>query len=110
MPQGRGDEPSEGTCRARRQLGRNGQSPRGNPCKLFGGEERPGARNRRCAGSTGGFEETHANYLVAKKDLEQGIAGVQGALEVLRKPMQIIWWRRKTWSKESQVCREHWRF
>merc|ERR1719161_902203 len=25
-------------------------------------------------------EETHANYLVAKKDLEQGIAGVQGAL------------------------------
>merc|ERR1719262_1439821 len=29
-------------------------------------------------------EETHENYLTAKKDLEQGIAGVQGALEVLR--------------------------
>jgi len=29
-------------------------------------------------------EETHADYLVAKKDLEAGIAGVQGALEVLR--------------------------
>merc|ERR1719265_2943360 len=29
-------------------------------------------------------EETHENYLAAKKDLEQGIAGVQGALETLR--------------------------
>merc|ERR1719213_432304 len=29
-------------------------------------------------------EETHGAYLTAKEDLEQGIAGVQGALEVLR--------------------------
>merc|ERR1719262_2161687 len=29
-------------------------------------------------------EETHAAYTTAKEDLEQGIAGVQGALEVLR--------------------------
>merc|ERR1719217_1595825 len=29
-------------------------------------------------------EETHAAFVTAKEDLEQGIAGVQGALEVLR--------------------------